>query len=359
MNQQQLMEWNVGVTLDHLANLDVRGYGVSQILYEAARHYTGEPLSIHSARSLQKRLQSGDLVYILTGFVLLPHKKGETDGVISAVLLARALVKAFGVCPVLICPQENRKAVERLTAVAGMHFYDTIEEVKEFPASLAAICFPKEVTEAKTMTETLLEKGLPKAIIAVEAAGANRKGVYHNAGGQDVTALEAKSDILFNRCKELGVWNLAIGDLGNEIGLGTLAPWICNAVPRIGSGQCNCGCQGGILAATAADHVITATISDWGCYSLIAAIAFLCNDNEILHSAEMEQMMILTASQSGMVDMYGWLEQAIDGIGVEMHMNLVRMMHHCITYPRKYARHNAAWFAQVEEMGCYGAELKE
>lgn len=90
-----------------------------------------------------------------------------------------------------------------------------------------------------------------------------------------MTALEAKSDILFNRCKELGDWNLAIGDFGNEIGLGTLAPWICNAGSHIGTGQCSCVCQGGILAATAADHVITATISDLGCYSLIAAITFL------------------------------------------------------------------------------------
>lgn len=40
MNQQQLMEWNVGFTLDQLVNLDVWGYGVSHILYGMARHYT-------------------------------------------------------------------------------------------------------------------------------------------------------------------------------------------------------------------------------------------------------------------------------------------------------------------------------
>ena len=350
MNQQELMEWNIGYSLDQLASLDVRGYGVSQVLYKAARQYTGEPLSMHSARSLCRLLEKGDLVYILTGFVLLPHKKGETDGVISAVLLARALVKAFGVTPVIICPEENLHAVERLTAVAGMHFYHDIKEAHAYPASLAAVSFTKNVGDAEEATNKILAQGIPQAVIAVEAAGANRKGVYHNAGGLDVTELEAKSDVLFNRCKSFGIWNLAIGDLGNEIGMGTLAPWICKTVPRIGDGQCDCGCQGGILAETAADHVITATISDWGCYSLIAAIAFLCDDEDILHSAEMERLMIETASQSGMVDMYGWLEQAIDGIGVEMHTNLIRMMHHCISYPRKYVRHNAAWFEQVEAL---------
>ncbi|WP_460641950.1 glutamate cyclase domain-containing protein [Lacrimispora brassicae] len=57
-------------------------------------------------------------------------------------------------------------------------------------------------------------------------------------------------------------------------------------MPFTASGECVCGCGGGILAASRADHVITATCSDWGCYGLIAALAYLKRDMEILHREE-------------------------------------------------------------------------
>nr|WP_278337294.1 glutamate cyclase domain-containing protein [Clostridium butyricum] len=97
MNQEELTIFNIGENLDSLMNLDPRGYGVCRILYSAAREYTGEPLSTNSAKKLVDTLKDGDMVYIMTGFVLRPFKKAEMDGIVSAMLLARALVKGFGV----------------------------------------------------------------------------------------------------------------------------------------------------------------------------------------------------------------------------------------------------------------------
>ena len=79
----------------------------------------------------------------------------------------------------------------------------------------------------------------------------------------------------------MGVLNIAIGDLGNEIGMGAIADHIKKYIPFTAPGECACGCGGGILAASRADHVITATCSDWGCYGLIAALAYLKRDMEI------------------------------------------------------------------------------
>ena len=42
----------------------------------------------------------------------------------------------------------------------------------------------------------------------------------------DVTELEAKQDVLFEKLQAMGVLNIAIGDLGNEIGMGTIADHI-------------------------------------------------------------------------------------------------------------------------------------
>lgn len=104
MTRDELEKRNVGENLDALMNLDPRGYGVCRILYAGSRAYTGEPLTMHAAQVLCDAVKENDLVYIITGFVLLPHKVPEMDGTVSSMLLARALVMAFGAKPVIVCP---------------------------------------------------------------------------------------------------------------------------------------------------------------------------------------------------------------------------------------------------------------
>lgn len=67
-----------------LMNLDPRGYGVCRILYAGSRAFTGEPLTMHAAQVLYDSVKENDLVYILVGFVLLPHRVPEMDGTVSA-----------------------------------------------------------------------------------------------------------------------------------------------------------------------------------------------------------------------------------------------------------------------------------
>ena len=96
MNQKELTLRNLGDSLDSIMNIDPRGYGVCKILYPAAREYTQAPLSTSFAENLLKTIKKDDLVFLLSGFVLLPFKKAEMDGIISTVLLAGALIKAGG-----------------------------------------------------------------------------------------------------------------------------------------------------------------------------------------------------------------------------------------------------------------------
>ncbi len=88
MTRDELEKRNVGENLDALMNLDPRGYGVCRILYAGSRAFTGEPLTMHAAQVLCDTVKENDLVYILVGFVLLPHKVPEMDGTVSAMLLA-------------------------------------------------------------------------------------------------------------------------------------------------------------------------------------------------------------------------------------------------------------------------------
>lgn len=87
MTRDELEKRNVGENLDALMNLDPRGYGVCRILYAGSRAFTGEPLTMHAAQVLYDSVKENDLVYILVGFVLLPHRVPEMDGTVSAMLL--------------------------------------------------------------------------------------------------------------------------------------------------------------------------------------------------------------------------------------------------------------------------------
>ena len=350
MTQQELTVRNLGQSLDDLANLDPRGYGVCKILYEASRRYTGGPTSMNAAQKLVETVKEGDIVYIMTGFVLRPYKKAEMDGIVSSALLCRALVKAFGAKPVIVCPRDNYEAVKHLAPCVGLHLFEDMEALHEIPVSMGVICFTSDADQAAAQADAILARDDPAAVISIECPGANEKGVYHNATGLDVTALEAKQDVLFEKLQAKGVLNIAIGDLGNEIGMGTIRDTLEKSIPYAAKGACRCGCGGGIAVRTQADNIITATVSDWGCYAMIAALAYLKEDPDIMHTPELEQKTVETASSCGMIDMYGWLIPAIDGFGLEINMPIVALMREMVKSALGLRETCRTWFEKVEEL---------
>ena len=350
MTQQEITLLNLGQSLDDLANLDPRGYGVCKILYSGARALAGKPLCVSAAEKLVATLRENDIVYILTGFVLRPYKKAETDGIISSMLLCRALVKAFGVKPIIICPEENRKAVENLSACVGLHLREDLDELREIPVSMGMITFTKDAAAAADQADRILAAAKPAAVISIEAPGCNEQGVYHNAIGQEVTQLEAKMDVLFEKAQAMGILNIAIGDLGNEIGMGAIADTLERYIPYAAKGRCSCGCSGGIAVKTRADTLITATVSDWGCYAMIAALAYLKENLDIMHTPELEKEALLCGSRSDLIDMYGWQIPAIDGFGTEIILPIVQLMREMVRSALNLKATCKTWFEKVEDL---------
>lgn len=349
MTKEELTELNIGENLDALMNLDPRGYGVCKILYAGSRAYIGEPLAMHAVKQLVNTIKAGDFVYIITGFILRPHKVPEMDGMVSSMLLARALVQAFDAKPVIVCPLENKRAVEKTAPVVGLHCYEDLNIVAELPLSMGVVAFTKDSMKAEQQADRLMKERMPAAVISIEAPGANIKGEYHNSAGMNVTELEAKTDVLFRNLRKQGILNIAIGDLGNEIGMGTIGEHIRKYVPYTDIDQCKCDCHGGILAVTSADHIITATVSDWGCYAMMAALAFLKNDLDIFHKGDMEMEVMRVATRNGLIDMTGSLIPGIDGFNTKMNVNIVELMRQCVGYARKYEGKSEHWFEGVME----------
>lgn len=93
-------------------------------------------------------------------------------------------------------------------------------------------------------------------------------GHRHNMRGEIIDRFTPPLDQLFDRVKALrpACFTLGIGDGGNEIGMGCF-PWrqLQGAIQRSPGGQIAC--------RVATDKVITAGISNWGAYALVAAMA--------------------------------------------------------------------------------------
>lgn len=353
MNQQQLTLLNLGQSLDDLANLDPRGYGVCKILYSASRKLTSEPLCVNAAKKLIKTVKPNDIVYVMTGFVLYPYACAETDGGVSSMLFCRSLVKALGAKPVIVCPQESVRSVKALAACVGLHLTFNLSELNNSSVMMGAVVFTKDKSEAEIQAQYLLDFFTPKAVVSIECPGANEKGVYHNAVGLDVTALQAKQDVLFTKAQEKGILNIAIGDLGNEIGMGAISAHLSNYIPYAAGGNCSCGCSAGIAAATKADNIITATVSDWGCYALISIMAYLKEDIDVMLDGELLKRAMITACENDLIDMYGWKIPSVDGFGLELTVPLVSLMREMISQAFSLKDKCKKWFEKVDELGFF------
>jgi hypothetical protein len=358
MTQAELTEYSLGKNLDSLVNLDPRGYGVCRILYDAARKKSGGPLATQAARSLLSALTGGGVVFIITGFVLPPYNRAETDGPVGAAALARSLILTRNVKPVFVVPGEAVPAMRKLCAVMGFHVYDSFDALRSMPLSAAIVEFTKSSAGAADAAGALCrdaEKAgcFPKYCIAVEAPGANKKGVYHNAGGLDVSDLEAKSDVLFTHLQKKGVPALAIGDLGNECGMGLLSPHLERWVPYAGTGKCSCGCGGGIAAASSADILVTATVSNWGAYALCAALAYLAGSHEALYGPELEERALTAAAEYGLIDMYGWQVPSVDGMSLVKNKALITLINECVLSAAAFRETCKTWFDKTIELGYF------
>ncbi len=103
-------------------------------------------------------------------------------------------------------------------------------------------------------------------VIAIERCGPSADGRARNMRGADISAHAAPLDRLFSA----GPWRtIAIGDGGNEIGMGCVPRALIAAHVPLGE---LIGC------VVPADFLIAAGVSHWGAYAVLAALALLRPD---------------------------------------------------------------------------------
>jgi D-glutamate cyclase len=191
-------------------------------------------------------------VGFITGFFVPGGEPpaAETDGPAGAALMARAFVETGLHCR-LATDTECRSACRAALDHAG---------VPDVPVDAIA---PGGATGQ--LIDRWRQDGIDW-VIAIERCGPGADGRVRNMRGTDISAHVAPLHLLFNA----GSWRtIAIGDGGNEIGMGAVPPRLIAEHVPLGE---VIGC---VLPA---DHLITAGVSHWGAYGLLAALAMLRSD---------------------------------------------------------------------------------
>ena len=251
-----------------------------------------------------RSLATAERVGLITGF-FVPRgdvAAPETDGPVGTALLAAALV-ACGVPARIAVDTPSVEAVRAAVRATGENVI--VDE----------IAFGDDGAIDETARRWQQDK--LTHVIAIERCGRSADGRPRNMRGVDVSPWTAPLDALF----EGGDWTrLAVGDGGNEIGMGKLPPGlIARHVPN--------GAE--IACVTSCDHLVVAGVSNWGAYGLMAALAVLRPDwqptiAKFLTAERDLAVTQATVDEAGAVDgVTARREATVDGFGPEIHGPLV------------------------------------
>jgi hypothetical protein len=229
--------------IECLIHVDV-GRNISA-LFDAARG------GLWGAASALVNARSGG-VGLITGFYVPQGTPpaAETDGPVGAALLARGLA-AVGI-PCRVATDEPCFGA-CAAALAGVGAPGVAIDTVAVGAALAPLI------------QTWRSAGITHAI-SIERCGRSADGAPRNMRGLDISSYTAPLDELFTA----GPWEtIAIGDGGNEIGMGSLPRELI--AQHVDHGAT-------IACVTPARHLIVAGVSNWGAYGLLGALAALRPD---------------------------------------------------------------------------------
>lgn len=264
---------------------------------------------IAAARALHDRPGS---VLILTGFYCLRDRTPpcETDGPPGAVALAHTLL-ALGQRPTLLI-EDHSAEVLQLCAAASTAGGGSVPAVEVFPTA------DRWTAGDDARLEAL--RAAASSVLSIERSGEAADGVCYT-----MRALPMGPSLVANKINSLatpgtGLATVAIGDGGNELGMGNFIDAVREHV-KLGE---TIGC------VVPADAPLVASVSNWGGYALCTALALLAWEegralpalrtaDDFLAAAVPSQQMarnaILAANEGGAADgITAATDGAVDGM---------------------------------------------
>lgn len=158
-------------------------------------------------------------------------------------------------------------------------------------------------------------------VISIERSGRAQDGCFHAASGRCIDEfIFADTDALFRSLHNAKAVTVAIGDGGNELGMGSLYN-VTSALVAHGKD---------VAAVQAADITLTAGVSNWWGWGIAAVISAKLGQNLLPSEAE-ERTMLRAALDAGAVDGITALsEESIDSIGLDEHIARLLLLHDAV-----------------------------
>ncbi|KAB3531498.1 DUF4392 domain-containing protein [Alkaliphilus serpentinus] len=262
----------------------------------------------YGKRGLKSLIQKGDLedsieelyvnsqrVMIITGFCIKDAMIGETDGPLGAVSIANGLMQ-LGKDVVFVTDEFSSPLIEGCCRALNID------------ASIYITPFG----DTKGFCKKLIEVFHPTHIIAIERPGRGRDGKCYSMRGEDLSPFVPNTDYFFILAKEKNIKTIAIGDGGNEMGMGKVIHLINEEIKE---GQ-------RIWAETASDYLIIAGVSNWGGHGITAGLSILASEM-LLHQSHEEVKMVSAMVNAGGVDGCSKKrEMTVDGLSLEINLDI-------------------------------------
>ena len=241
-------------SIEDIISQDEGGRGMASLVVKG---------DLESAAKVLVRLNDGckdtPKIVILSGFPCCVDKNPptETDGPPGTLAIARAAV-CLGYDVTIVTDDCNREVF--CAAASEMDWADNKVKVETFPAE--ADMNDEDYTRMNDLADKRCD-----LVIACERAGPSKDNNCYTMRGINMTSrgLIAPVHNIVDRVRNRNVLFVAIGDGGNELGMGKVYEAIINN-PSILNGEL-------IAAAMPADYLIAASVSNWGGYALAAACA--------------------------------------------------------------------------------------
>jgi hypothetical protein len=315
--------------LDLLVNIDLGGRGAEH-LYQAARRRQKASLAGAAAEALAA-VPVGGTVLVTTGSVSrawISPRIGENDGPAGAAAIIRALALARRATCVLLAEDTLLDGLSGILTSAGVSVLPFDQaRIASGDGSLAVAsvrAFPITDAEAGPAAAALLDELQPSLLFSTERVGRNGDGIYCSMRGIDYGMGRSRIDFVFDEALARGIPTVAVGDGGNEIGMGAIAEAV-RAHVKFGDKRPNGGA--GIGATTGADILMTAAVSNWGCYAIVAALAARLKDPRLIHTPAMELALLQRGVDLGLINSVdGVVDAHVDGIPLQSHAAIAELI---------------------------------
>jgi hypothetical protein len=303
--------------------MDIGGRGV-EYLYKAARARQGTPL-VGAAADALLSVPDGATIFVTTGSVSrawISTEIGENDGPAGAAAVIRALAISKRVHCVLLAEATLLPGMKAILTSAGLTVlpYDQAQIAsKDGSLAIASLLpFTTSDDEAPAVAKELLAKYKPSLFFSTERVGRAKDGIYYSMRAIDYGMGRSRIDIMFDEAIRQGIPTVAVGDGGNEIGMGAVTEAV-NAHVKFGET---------IAAVTSADVLVTAACSNWGCNAIAGAIAARRKDARLLHTPEMERQLLTRGVDIGLINsVQNVVDANVDGLPLETHIAFAEMVH--------------------------------